>query len=723
MLVFPAGLTRPWHPTIVILMNTLLLLTIAAQSPTMHDLVIYGGTSAAVTAAMQAHDQGLDVVVLSPDKHLGGLTSGGLGWTDSGKKEAIGGLSRQFYRDIKTHYDAPASWRQQTRGEYLAHPRFGKRPPVTEDAFWVFEPSVAEAIFDRYIADRGLTVLRGRLQRDGTGVDIDGGRITAIRTEDGRTLRARVFIDATYEGDLMAAAGVSYHVGREANATYGESLNGMQPLRQTGENSWAGTLKHQFFNYDKTGGESKLVKISPFVAAGDPASGLLPYIQPQGPKAADAGQGDHRIQAYNFRMCLTSDPSNRVPFAKPATYDAMNYELLARYLETGWRGVWNKFDPAPNAKTDTNNHGPFSTDFIGENYDYPEASYARREEIIREHRDYQEGLMWFLANDPRVPADVRKTQSQWGKAKDEFADNDHWPHQIYVREARRMIGAIVMSEALITGRQPVPQPIGMGSYNMDSHNTQRYAVGSGRDAYVLNEGDVQVNPGGPYPISYQAITPKAAECTNLLVPAACSASHIAYGSIRMEPVFMILGQSAASAAAIAIADDVDVQAVDYDRLRKRLLADGQVLDLPNSTANRRMLSVSDFEGVVQDAGSMSTGWKPSTATRPHIGTGYYATNTPRATATFELAPQQPGDYTVRLAGPPNANRSAAVSVRASTATQQVDATLDQRTGDLFKTVGTLSGLTAGETVRVQVTAGETGYTVVDAVQLVPVEDE
>jgi hypothetical protein len=384
---------------------------------------------------------------------------------------------------------------------------------------------------------------------------------------NGRTYRGRIFIDATYEGDLMASAGISYHVGREGNEVYGETLNGVQTRNAT---------KHQFEK-----------PVDPYIKPGDPASGLLPRIHRGGP--GEEGKGDNRVQAYNYRMCLTKVPENRIPFPKPANYDPMQYELLGRYLDKGWRAIFVKFDPAPNAKTDTNNHGAFSTDKtdtnnhgafstdnIGMNYDYPEASYERRREILKEHEDYQKGLMWFLAYDPRTPTDVREKASQWGLAKDEFTNNGNWPHQIYVREARRMVSDFVMTEPHLRKIKPTPKPIGMGSYNMDSHNVQRYVDANG---HARNEGDIQINPGGPYPISYEAIIPKSSECTNLLVPVCLSSSHIAYGSIRMEPVFMILGQSAATAASMAIDESINVQDVDYTKLRARLLADGQVLNL------------------------------------------------------------------------------------------------------------------------------------------------
>ncbi len=524
--------------------------THAAEPPATVDVVIYGGTSAGIVAAVQATAMGKSVVVVSPDTHLGGLSSGGLGWTDSGNKAVIGGLAREFYRRIKRHYDTPAAWVHQKPEQYKLY-----RP--ADDAMWVFEPKVAEATFEAWVREHEIPVVRDAWLDRERGVANQGERIVSLTTLDGRTFTGKMFIDATYEGDLLAAAGVSFATGREANATYGETLNGVQTKR---------AKSHQFTN-----------KVSPYVVPDDPASGLLPRIH-AGPPGEEGG-GDHRIQAYNFRMCLTNVAANRVPFPKPAGYDPLQYELLLRDLQAGSRHVFGKFDPAPNGKTDTNNHGSFSTDNIGMNDDYPEASYERRREIIAEHAVYQQGYFWFLVNDPRVPEDVRTKMGQWGLAKDEFLDNGHWPHQIYVREARRMVADVVVSEGHVRRTTPTPDPVGMGSYNMDSHHVQRYVAHdeTGR-AYARNEGDIQVSPGGPYPISYRAIVPRQEECENLLVPVAVSASHIAYGSIRMEPVFMILGQSAATAAALAIDGGLAVQQVPYDALRERLLADGQVLE-------------------------------------------------------------------------------------------------------------------------------------------------
>jgi len=530
-----------------------------AGQPTTHptyDVVIYGGTSAAVTAAVQARAMNRSVILVSPDQHLGGLSSGGLGWTDSGNKAVIGGLSRQFYHRIWQHYQKPETWRWQKREEYGNRGQGTAAIDGAARTMWIFEPHVAEAVFDAWVQEQGIPVVReARLDRE-RGVRREGPRLVSLTTLDGATFRGRMFIDATYEGDLLAAAGVSYHVGREAGAVYGETWNGVQ----------VGVLHH---------GHWCKQPVDPYVVPGDPASGLLPRISAEPP--GQKGEGDRRVQAYCFRMCLTKVAANRLPFPQPAGYDPRQYELLLRVLATGWRETFQKFDPIPNAKTDVNNHGPFSTDNIGYNYDYPEASYARRAEIVAEHRLYQQGLMYFLANDPRVPADVRDDMSQWGLARDEFSDNDHWPHQLYIREARRMVGRFVMTEHELLGRRPTPEPVGMGSYTIDSHNVQRYV---GPEGHVQNEGDIGVPLKAPYAIAYGALVPKVGECANLLVPVCVSSSHIAYGSIRMEPVFMILGQSAATAAVLALESGQTVQEVPYEKLRARLLADGQVLRHP-----------------------------------------------------------------------------------------------------------------------------------------------
>ncbi|EKB51356.1 FAD-dependent oxidoreductase [Cecembia lonarensis] len=519
------------------------------------DLIIYGGTSAAITAAVQAKKMGKTVIVVSPDIHLGGLSSGGLGFTDTGDKSVIGGLAREFYHRIYMHYQKDDSWKWQKKEDYG---NVGQGTPAIDgDArtMWIFEPHAAEQVFEDFVREYDIQVYRDEWLDREKGVSKSNGKIVSIKTLSGKTFEGKMFIDATYEGDLMAAAGVSYHVGRESNDTYGETWNGVQ----------FGVYQHGHYFRDS---------ISPYVVPGDPSSGLLPEISDE--IIAPNGSGDSKLQAYNFRMCLSRHPDNRLPFPKPDNYDPFRYELLARVYAAGWDETFDKFDPIPNLKTDTNNHGPFSTDYIGKNYAYPEASYEERREIIKEHKDYQMGLMYFLANDPQVPEKVRNRIAEYGLAKDEFTDNGHWPHQIYVRESRRMIGTDVMTEHEVLGDREVISPIGMGSYHLDSHNVQRIV---GPNGYVQNEGDIGVKPKEPYSISYGTIIPKEEECENLLVPVCVSSSHTAFGSIRMEPVFMILGQSAATAAALAIEDNIAVQDLPYEKIQQRLKADGQVMVL------------------------------------------------------------------------------------------------------------------------------------------------
>ena len=612
------------------------------------DVCIYGGTSAGVAAALQLSRMGKKAIVLEPSGQLGGLSAGGLGETDIGNKAAIGGISREFYG------------------------RIGQKYGVAEE--WKFEPRIAAQVFKEMLAEAKAPAYFRQFLKS---VRKEGTRIVSITLESGLTVQAKSFIDATYEGDLMAKAGVKYHVGRESNATYNETLNGVQVHK-----------KHQFD-----------LPVDPYIVEGDPKSGLLPGINPGDP--GKTGDGDHRVQAYNFRLCLTNDPANRIAYEKPAGYNAQEYVLLARYLAKGWpeSQVFQKFDPIRNSfksttqsttltetdignmrgflakmrnaggpltkylkerfspatqqqlndykdntepaptlvkavvdelnrliatevlytperfakvalkdevknwvarnpqgedrqrlnralldaaypdevtkyrKVDKNNHGAVSTDFIGRNYNYPEADYATREKIFQEHVTYQKGLMWFLANDPAVPENIRTRWASWGLPKDEFQETGGWPHQLYVREARRMISDYVMTEHDCRGAKVAEDPISLAAYTMDSHNCQRFV----KDGRVWNEGDVQEGGMPPYPISYRSIVPKKAECENLLVPVCLSASHISYGSIRMEPVFMILAQSAATAASMAIDENLAVQDVNYDKLRARLLADKQIL--------------------------------------------------------------------------------------------------------------------------------------------------
>lgn len=495
---------------------------VSTVTPRRHkaDVVIYGATSAGVIAAVQLARLGWHVALLELGGRVGGMTASGLGATDIGNKRAIGGLARDFYRRLGRHYG--------------------------RDESWTFEPHVAEATFLELLGEAGIEV---HYHQPLAGVMATDGAIRELRTLAGDTWSAKLFVDASYEGDLLAAAGVSHHVGREGNARYDEIHNGV---------AW-GHPGHNF----------KLA-VDPFVEPGRPESGLLPGVF-----AGDGGregEGDHRVQAYNFRLCLTQ-AANRVPFSRPVGYDPQRYELLRRYLEAGIWDVLRLTTPMPNGKTDTNNFGAFSSDNIGMNHAWPQGDYATREAIFQDHVTYHQGLMWFLANDPRLPVRVRDEVRAWGLPRDEFVDTGHWPHQLYVREARRMVSDYVMTEHDCVRARACADPVGLAAYTMDSHACNRVVRG-GR---AYNEGLVEMGGFPPYGISYRSLVPKVGECRNLLVPVCLAASHIAYGSIRMEPVFMVLGQSAALAANLALRAGADVQEVPYASLRDELLAAGQVL--------------------------------------------------------------------------------------------------------------------------------------------------
>jgi len=528
-----------------------------------YDIVVYGGTSAGVAAALQSSRSGKTVLLIEPSRRLGGLTTGGLGQTDIGNKQAIGGIAREFYQNIKEYYENPANWNWQKPQEYRDGGQ--TRTLEGEDAMWTFEPSAALDVYHEMIEQEKIDIKYGeRLNRE-NGVKKSGKNITAITMENGNQYAGKMFIDATYEGDLMATAGVSYTIGRESNEEYGETLNGVQA------NDWSVSLKR---NPSLNAANHNFVdRVDPYVKKGDPSSGLLPYIVQGGPGVD--GSGDKKIQAYCYRMCLTDHPENRIPFEKPANYNEQNYELLFRNYEAGETKLPWINSAMPNRKTDTNNNHGFSTDFIGQNWDYPEASYQEREEIKKAHREYQKGLMWSLANHPRMPERIRNIFSQWGTCKDEFERADGWQNQLYVREARRMISDIVMTQHHCEGLKVVEDPIGLAAYGMDSHNIQRYVDANG---YVQNEGNVQSHVAGPYPISYRSIIPKESEVSNLVVPVCLSATHIAFGSIRMEPVFMVLGQSAALAASMAIDQDKSLQTINYGELKEELLKNKQRLE-------------------------------------------------------------------------------------------------------------------------------------------------
>ncbi len=483
------------------------------------DICVYGTSPGAIVAAIEARRGGRSVELVVNGARLGGLTASGLGNTDIGNKRAIGGLAREFYRRVGAHYNVAEEWR--------------------------FEPHVAERVFEQWLAEEGIVPL---LREYPEAVDRVGGRLTTLRCESGLVVHAKQFIDASYEGDLVALAGVRHAVGRESNDQFGETLNGVQ-LHPT----------HQFD-----------FPVDPYVREGDPSSGLLPGINPE--PLAPIGSGDGKVQAYNFRLCLTQSAGRR-PFPKPDGYDPQDYELFARYLRAGWNEPFRKFDRIRGQKTDTNNHGAISTDYIGGSWGFPQANWVERERIFQAHVRWQQGLLWFLTHDKRVPAKLQTEMATWGLAEDEFNTTGGWPHQLYIREARRLQAEYIVTEHDCRGHREAADSVGLGAYAMDSHNCQRVVVSGS----VRNEGDVQVSGFPPYPISYRAMTPLRADAENLLVPVCLGATHIAYGSIRMEPVFMILGQSAALAAQLAIEQGVSVQDVPYRDLCARLEAARQII--------------------------------------------------------------------------------------------------------------------------------------------------
>lgn len=499
-----------------------------------YDLVVYGGTAAGVMTAVSGARQGLRVALLEPGVHIGGMVSGGLSATDVGRREVIGGLALEFYFRAGQHYQLDRHLQQ------LA---------------WRPEPKVAEAVFHQMIREARVTLLLRQRLREKTGVVMDGARVAEIITEPGWRFRGKVFVDASYEGDLMAQAKVSYTLGRESTRQYGESLAGVRAV----------TPSHQF---------------PVNVAARDEQGRLLPEIsaEPRG----EPGSADQRIQAYNFRIAATNAAANRVPWPKPGNYDPARYELLLRYINamTPYLGRTMEFADVsstaaiPNSKADLNNRGGFSTDYIGKNYDYPDGDYATRARIWKDHEEYQMGFYYFLANDPRLPESMRRTAQEWGLSKDEFIDTGHWPHQLYVREGRRMLGEYVAVQKDLQVELTKPDAIAMGSYNSDSHNVQRFVNAKG---FAENEGDVQVGVK-PYQIPYRSITPKRAEAENLLVPVCFSASHVAYSSMRMEPQYMMMGHAAGIAAALAIAGNSAVQAISVAELQRRLREEGAVFE-------------------------------------------------------------------------------------------------------------------------------------------------
>ena len=650
----------------------------AQQTPVTVDVCVYGGSSAGVMAAYTARKMGKSVLLIEPGRHLGGLTTGGLGYTDIGNKYAISGIARDYYRRIGNHY-----------GKFEQ---------------WIFEPHVAEALFKEYINRANVDVL---YQYRLASVKKQNGLIQGITLEPSsttlgggnRTVNAKMFLDCTYEGDLMAKAGVSYTVGREDNKTYNETYNGVQLLN-----------KHQFVD-----------GVDPYKTPGNPGSGLLWGISPA--VLQPGGSGSKLVQAYNFRICLSSDPANMIPITRPAGYDSTRYELLLRAIEKNPKLAFNtilKPDQMPNKKTDINNNGPFSTDMIGENADYPEGTYERRAEIQREHELYNKGLLYFIGHDPRMRADIRAEMRKYGYPKDEYTDSGNWSTQMYVREARRLVGEYVMTQANCQGREVVKDGVGMAAYTMDSHNAQRLVVEKNGVKMVKNEGDVQVGGFPPYPISYRCLIPKASECKNLLVPVCLSASHIAYGSIRMEPVFMVLAQSSAVAACFAIDAKTSVQGVDVQKVQRKLQTD----PLADGSTPEILVDNDDAAHIVR------TGeWQRENNPKGAYGPSYFTTaasGSGMKNIRFNPAVTKAGTYKIYLYVPKLPGASSKTTVIVSDGKQQKDIII--READIR-----VEGQTSGEWVSLGAyklspaqknyvelsTSDADGVVVADAVLFVP----
>ena len=648
------------------------------------DVAIYGGTASGAIAAVAAAREGKGVLLLGPGKHVGGMVSGGLGATDVGNAGAIGGYAREFFDRVKGYYIQ----------------KYGMSSAQVKDCAggFRFEPHVAERVLHDMLQEAKVAVL---FEQPLAKVTMDGVAIRSVTMRSGLQVNAKVFIDASYEGDVMAKAKVSYTVGREASDKYHESIAGVQ--KHSPAHQWP-------------------VKISPFREG----KSLLPLVQSE--PTCPPGSGDRKTQAYNFRLCMTQDPQLRVPFPKPANYDPARFELLARYLaKRPDVKVGQLMNPVkvPNGKTDTNNNGPFSTDHIGGNWAYPDADDAMRAKIWQDHLDYQQGFHYFLANDPRVPAALHKEMNSWGLAKGEFEDTQHWPHQLYVREARRMLGVYVMTQLDIMDKRLKADSVGLGSYNTDSHHVQR-VVGS--DGFVINEGDFQERVS-PYAIPYRSLVPKASECSNLLVPVCMSASHVAYGTIRMEPVYMILGQASGVAAALAVDDKTDVQKVAIDKLQAKLKSQKAVLSpeglSKSAVSSAKRIDAAKLAGiVVDDEQAEKTGaWVHSTSAGPFVGSGYLHDNHEepgKRKVRFTPKLLKAGDYEVRLFYAPHGNRATNALIVVHHDGEEKSFRVNQRLAHDEKghRLGTFRFGVGECWVEIRNDAAD-GYVIADAVQWIP----
>jgi len=607
---------------------SLLCLTSAALADSA-DLVIYGGTPAGISAGIVAAREGASVTIIEPTRWIGGMVTGGLCRTDVGKEKTIGGFPREFFaRAAAVKSDTP---------------------------MWYAEPSVNHATFETMLKEAGVKVIKGQALKTLTK---EGARITSLTTTDGTTHEGKMFVDATYEGDLMAAAKVSYIVGRESSSQYGESLAGYHPMPIRPR-----TVEVMESDCPSIGGTGPSyihgtpASISALDAHGQPIYGVFkaPNLAP--------GSADNLTQSYNFRICVTQRPDIKIPFPKPASYDPAKYELLLRLIQTfpGVRfGRLFHIGSVSSGKYDLNAQGLFSTDYPGANTGYPDGDATTRARIWQDHVDFIQGMLWFLGHDERVPQSLRDQCNSWGLCKDEFADNDYWPYALYVREGRRMIGEYVMIQKDLQNDIFKDDSVGMGSFVIDCHIVQRIVA---EDGTVRDEGSFPDAPALPYQIAYRSLTPKQSECENLLVPVCLSASHIAYCSLRMEPVYMALGHASGLAAVMAMKNGSSVQAIDVQALRKKLLEQEAVLELAELASMPRSAKLPGIIMDEQDAERVGN-WAGSTYGNPVDGASRHDENTEKGqkSVIYSLKVPEDGRYEVRVSYAPAPNRASNVPV-------------------------------------------------------------
>ena len=662
------------------------------------DVVVFGATPGGVTAAVGAAREGATVALVEPMDIVGGVMTSGLSFSDSNQtdRRTLLGLFEETHLRIEAYYKA--------KGIKLPY-----SVAVKDQSKWTYEPHVAAKVFDDMLGEAKVKIfLNERL----VSVKKNGARIQSFNTRS-NTFTAKVFVDCTYEGDLMAKAGVSYVVGREGRKDYGESLAGKQFPKAP-------------------------VKASPFDAQGK----LLPLMTAK--EAGDPEAGDKGVMTYSYRLCITTNDANKVPFSKPANYAPARYELVKRFMAASQpkRPLFDFYN-LPNGKWDGNNSigGQISLGLVGENWGWPEASYEERDQMWQAHKDYTAGLIWFMQHDESVPEAVRKEMNRWGLAKDEFAKWDNWPPVLYVREGRRMVGEYVLTQSDIITNVTKPDVICIGSFPIDSHDVQRVATADGKG--FIAEGTIfpvripGYGIGYRHQLPYRAITPKRAECQNLLVPVSLSSTHVAISSVRVEPTWMALGQSAGIAAALAAKTKQAVQDLPYPTLREHLLAQKQVLEIPplppkqiNASANGKGIDPKTLKGIVlDDAEATATGeWQRSTNFKNFIGRGYVHDGNEHKGGlkmVFKTTITEAGKYELRMAYSPHETRAAKVPITVESGGKEVKVFFNQQeslpSGEAFRTVGTFT-LSAGKDTTITVSnEGTEGFVIVDALQLVKVK--